>query len=117
MIVKTKPHHINGRGLHHDLPEGMVRPGMVQKFRNLTRSLGVVAYETMHGRPITVPQEIYDQRLAICRTCSVFDNSRQLCTICGCAAARKLHLSASVCPWKENNRNSPKWGMWPPAVT
>lgn len=111
--VQTKPHHTGGVGIHHDLPEGMVRPGHVKMFVNLVGSIGKVAYETMNGRPVTVPPEVYRSRLDICLTCPAFDTARSICLKCGCAANKKLHLAAMVCPWKEGNRPAPKWGSWP----
>lgn len=111
--VQTKPHHTGGVGIHHDLPEGMIRPGHVKMFTNLVGSVGKVAYEMVNGRPLKVPEEIYQQRIAICRTCSAFDATKSICTRCGCNAYVKLHLAAMACPWREGNRSAPKWGMWP----
>lgn len=48
-------------------------------------------------------QQVYDRRLAICRSCPYLDGMN--CGLCGCNTQAKLSLPSSVCP-----ASPPKWG-------
>ena len=115
--VQTEPHHTNGKGIHHDLPfiNGAPHrsPSLPRMAVNVARAAGTVVYERLkNGVPFFVPDNIFNDRMAICKTCPAFNIPKNVCTKCGCGAGRKLRLSAMTCPWTQDGKAAPKWGMW-----
>lgn len=45
-----------------------------------------------------VTQEMYDQRMSICRTCENFKERTQRCGLCHCFMNMKTRLSGANCP-------------------
>ncbi len=77
-------------------------PSIVDKALSLSKALAKWAVE---GFPV-VPQEIYNQREAICLQCPHHTEKKGVytgCKICGCRK-QKIALSTSKCP-----DNPPRW--------
>lgn len=96
---------------HASIPARM--PSVSRQAWNLAKAAGTVMYSFLAGARIRVPNEVYEERIAICRTCPKFDVAHQKCTLCGCHARVKLWVAQFFCP-----HNPPKWGVWvPPEFT
>lgn len=49
-------------------------------------------------------QEVYDRRMAICRSCERFNHEKQTCLLCGCNMRIKVGIPTMSCP-----DTPPKW--------
>lgn len=68
---------------------------------------------TMNGNHLYVSDEVYQERLEVCKTCSYYDESSNRCKHCGCFLEQKARFSLDSCPigswdvsdkdWIENN--------------
>lgn len=52
---------------------------------------------------VTAPQHVYEQRLAVCRTCPSF-KAEMMCAECGTYVAYRARTVASTCPFPGNNK-------------
>jgi len=50
-----------------------------------------------HGA-IRVPDEVKEERLSICSSCSYYDPEQERCKECGCWLQLKTSFAASECP-------------------
>lgn len=50
-------------------------------------------------------QEVYDRRMAICRSCDRFNHAKESCPLCGCNMRLKVGIPSTSCP-----DDPPKWG-------
>jgi Family of unknown function (DUF6171) len=82
-------------------------PSRWQMARNLAGAVGRAVSAVAHGETVTVPAEVHEERLAICRGCEQFDPGPARCRICGCYTNVKLWGAQESCPLPE-----PKWHRW-----
>jgi hypothetical protein len=52
----------------------------------------------------TVPDDVFDDRMTICRACEYHDPDSERCRACGCPVASKARMASQRCPLPE-----PKW--------
>lgn len=62
------------------------------------------------GRPVLAPQDVQNERYAICRACRWHLDGQ--CTVCTCFVSLKVTLSAESCPdhpprWKKLTFSTP----------
>lgn len=50
------------------------------------------------GQDLTVPEEVYAQRLRICRACPYYAPETEQCTHCTCFVPLKARLVTEQCP-------------------
>ena len=73
-------------------------PSFIQQARNAAAAAGSVVASIVRGKPVTVPQEEQDRRLAICHACEFWDAAHGRCSKCGCFGAWKTWLASQRCP-------------------
>ena len=91
----------HGRGHMQRRASGIT---MVKSFVGAVARTGVAI---SYGQRPFVPDNIFADRLNICKTCKNFDAKRMRCNLCGCFANLKLKLATEQCPL-----NPPKWGKY-----
>lgn len=82
-------------------------PSLPGRVASATAAAGRVIVAAARGERVRVPDEVYEERVAICRTCDQWDPTRHVCKICGCYTRIKLRLATEHCPLPE-----PKWTEW-----
>lgn len=66
-------------------------------------SAKAIAANLMDGKDITVPEEEFQRRMSICRTCPKFKPDMCICGECGCSLQLKCRIADMECPlgkWK-----------------
>jgi hypothetical protein len=79
-------------------------PSLPEQGQNLAKFIFDVIKTTWNGDHLTVSDEVYEERLNVCRTCEWYDESQNRCRHCGCFLREKARYSIDSCPIK-------KWGM------
>lgn len=87
-------------------------PPIPQQGKNLAKFVWDVMSETLKNdnKPLLVSDEIYNQRLEICRSCEWYDEEKNTgtsarCKKCGCWLQAKARMGLDSCPigkWSEN---------------
>ena len=68
-------------------------PSLGQQARNLAQTAGQVA-----RNPKPASNDLYEQRMKICRACAFFDAEQVRCRKCGCKLKGKARFEAAKCP-------------------
>lgn len=76
------------------------------KLKKGMKELFGIAKDLAKGKDLSVPEEVFNERYEICKSCPKL-NSMGFCGICGCAMAVKCKISTSECA-----DNPPKWGKY-----
>lgn len=82
-------------------------PGLARRALNL----GWAAFRQVGAGLPVVSDEVYDERLSICRTCTSCNVDRMICLepSCGCSLASKARWGSSDCPlgkWPSTPKSS-----------
>lgn len=78
------------------------------KLKSGAKELFGIAKDLAKGKDLSVPKEVFEERMSICNTCPKL-NKLGFCGICGCAMRVKCKISTSKCA-----DNPPKWDKWSP---
>ena len=101
----TDPNFRNGRKrrVQHPKVEGFgdpkkksskpAYPSLLQQGKNLAQTAGQIA-----RNPKPASNELYEQRMKICRACAFFDEEQVRCRKCGCKLKGKARFEAAKCP-------------------
>lgn len=79
-------------------------PSIPEQGKNLAKFIFDVIKTTWNGDHLTVSDEVYEERLDVCRSCEWYDESQNRCRHCGCFLREKARYAIDSCPIK-------KWGM------
>lgn len=80
----------------------LVPPSLLKRATNYAIALGK---HILNGGT-EVSEKVYNERIAICRACPLFDAISGLCSSCGCPIEKKCRFPTEKCPLPE-----PKWGV------
>lgn len=75
-----------------------IYPSNFQMAKNLSSDILKNVKSVAQGNPLSVPNDVINNRKSICGSCEFFDKGRERCTKCGCNMAVKTYLKASTCP-------------------
>ena len=98
----TDPNFRNGkrprRRVQHPKVEGFADvekryPSLAKQARNLAQTAGQIA-----RNPKVANDDLYEQRMKICRACAFFDAEQVRCRKCGCKLKGKARFEAAKCP-------------------
>ena len=81
-------------------------PSLPEQGKNLAKFAFEVVKNAMQSEALFVSDEVKEQRLAICRTCSYYDPEQVRCKHCGCMLESKTKFALDSCPidsWKESD--------------
>lgn len=84
-------------------------PGFLQKAANLFRD----SIRHVGDKARKVPQEVYEQRLAVCRECSLYVDNHCQHPRCGCQMASESRMTGAL--WwasKQCPDSPPRWLAW-----
>lgn len=86
-------------------------PDIFERAANAAKAAGRVAAAAVSGKPITVSDEVYAERLSICEACEFLRKSDKVCTAAGCGC---YVVGTAITPGKARlaTENCPK-GKWP----
>jgi hypothetical protein len=75
-------------------------PSLGKQVKNLAQfSWDLVQYiHKSQGDPLTVPDEVVEERVKICQKCEWYDAAQHRCKNCGCYLAAKTRFSLESCP-------------------
>jgi hypothetical protein len=75
-------------------------PSLGQQVKNLAQfSWDLVQYiHKSQGDPLTVSDEIAEERVKVCQKCEWYDATQHRCKNCGCYLAPKVKISLESCP-------------------
>jgi hypothetical protein len=81
-------------------------PSLPEQGKNLAKFAFDVVKSAMQSGPLLVSDEVKEERLTICRTCSYYDETQVRCKHCGCMLEQKARFALDSCPigsWKESD--------------
>ena len=81
-------------------------PSLPEQGKNLAKFAFEVVKSAMQSEALFVSDEVREQRLAICRTCSYYDPKQVRCKHCGCMLEHKARFALDSCPidkWVESD--------------
>ena len=81
-------------------------PSLPEQGKNLAKFAFEVVKSAMQSEALFVSDEVREQRLAICRTCSYYDETQVRCKHCGCMLEHKARFALDSCPidsWRESD--------------
>lgn len=82
-------------------------PSIPQQGKNLAKFAWDVMKESIfNGTALHVSDEIYNERLDICKKCDWYDPEQNRCKECGCFLGEKARWSLDSCPvgkWSSNS--------------
>jgi hypothetical protein len=93
-------------------------PSISEQGKNLAKFVWDVMKESFngHNESLFVSDEIYNERMEICRSCEYYDDNLEhhnlpggkivTCIKCGCWLTAKAKMSLDSCPLKKWNANS-----------
>ncbi len=86
-------------------------PSLGQQAKNLAQfSWELMQYiQKNQGGPLTVSDEEYHERTAICKSCIKFDDLENKCMECGCYIPAKAKMILDSCPLNKWKDMSQKW--------
>jgi hypothetical protein len=85
-------------------------PPMAQQVQNALGAAGRAIAAVATGHPVLVPDSVYEEREAICRTCDKYDAAQRRCSLCGCKTQVKLRAAQEECPL-----SVPLWSKYNPS--
>ena len=68
-------------------------PSLGQQAKNLAQTAGQIA-----RNPKVASEDLYEQRMKICRACAFFDQEQVRCRKCGCKLKGKARFEGAKCP-------------------
>jgi len=86
-------------------------PSLGQQAKNLAQfSWDLMKYlHNNKGAALVVPDEVYKERTAICKSCDKFDDLQNKCMECGCFIPAKARVIIDSCPLNKWNDLSDQW--------
>lgn len=86
-------------------------PSLGQQAKNLSQfSWKLIQYiHKNQGQPLTVSDEIYKERTAVCKSCNKFDDLENKCMECGCYIPAKARIILDSCPLNKWRDMSEEW--------
>ena len=82
-------------------------PSIPQQGKNLAKFVWDVMKESLFNEnTLLVSDEIYNERVEICKQCESYDEERNKCIECGCFLKQKARFALDSCPLKKWNANS-----------
>jgi hypothetical protein len=100
---ESHPNHKNNRD--HVLkmangwkPESPQYPSAIKQVGNALGAAGRAIAAVATGQPVFVPDSVYSEREATCRTCEKYDAAQRRCSLCGCKTQVKLRAAQEECP-------------------
>ena len=77
------------------------------KLKSGTKSLKRIAKNKLNGVDDKVPEQVKQNRLALCNSCPKLNKFLKQCSACGCFVNVKTNYQEEKCP-------EGKWGEWTP---
>ena len=81
-------------------------PSLPQQGKNLASfTWDMLKYAMQNQEAFFVTDEVYDQRISICKKCDWYDEKQHRCKECGCWLDQKAKISLDSCPigkWSED---------------
>lgn len=102
----TDPNYRNGRSDGFGDPSKKPqtrRPNAGQRYPSLgkqVRNLGETAKQVIRN-PKLASDELFQDRMSICKACDWYDERQNRCRKCGCMLKGKARFEASQCPLKK----------------
>jgi len=81
-------------------------PSLPEQGKNLAKFTFEVMKKAMKGEALFVSDAVFEERLAICRSCEYFDKQQMRCKHCGCFLQQKARYALDSCPiqkWTESD--------------
>lgn len=79
-------------------PKKLEMPPTSIQASNAIKAASRIVANVFQGKPIMATNEVVTSRKAICDACEFLDKTRNRCSKCGCAYARKISLNTERCP-------------------
>lgn len=85
-------------------------PSLAQQGKNLAKfGLDLILHTIKTGNSMLVNDAIFEQRMAICRSCDKYDESQQRCRECGCFLPAKARGILDSCPLRKWSEDESGW--------
>lgn len=86
-------------------------PSFVEKAKNLANfSWDIINYVHQNGpAALTVSDEVYIKRYAICKECPRMNQRREECLECGCHIPTKARIVLNSCPLNKWTADKEEW--------
>jgi len=90
-------------------------PSLVEQGKNLAKfSYRLIKHiqkvtSSEEKESLLVSDEIYNQRIEVCKTCSKYDEEQHRCKECGCLLAGKARFIFEECPLQKWQMTEKEW--------
>lgn len=84
-------------------------PSLPEQGKNLAKFIFEVIKTTWNGDHLIVSDDVYEERMSICKTCEWYDESQNRCRHCGCYLVEKARYAIDSCPIKKWNMSDTEW--------
>tara|TARA_B100001778_G_C17994461_1_gene365044 strand:+ start:125 stop:445 length:321 start_codon:yes stop_codon:yes gene_type:complete len=93
------------------MSDDLQSPNLVEKGKNLAKfSWDLINYiQTNHEKVLFVSDEIYEERIKICKSCNQFKELQNECAACGCYLPAKAKIVIDSCPLEKWTAHNDGW--------
>jgi len=69
----------------------------------------LINYARTHGHVLSVSEDLYKERVSICKSCDHYDEFENQCKLCGCYVPAKARNIFDSCPVKKWDMDADSW--------
>ena len=93
------------------MSEELESPNLVEKGKNLAKfSWELISYiQKNYEKTLFASDEIYKERLSICKSCDKYKELENECVECGCYIPTKAKIVLDSCPLEKWTANNDGW--------
>ena len=92
------------------MSDDLQSPNLVEKGKNLAKfSWDLIKYIGNNQESLFASDEIYRERLSICKSCDKYMELENECAECGCYIPMKAKIVLDSCPLEKWTANSDGW--------
>ncbi len=92
------------------MSEELESPNLVEKGKNLAKfSWDLIKYLGNNQETLFASDEIYAERIGICKSCDKYMELENQCSECGCYIPMKAKIVLDSCPLEKWTANSEGW--------
>ncbi len=82
-------------------------PSLIEQSKNLSKfTLDIIKHiQSTNGKNLFADDNLFNERLEICKSCDKYDSDQKRCIECGCFLETKARIILDSCPlekWKES---------------
>lgn len=86
-------------------------PSLIEQVKNLSKfTLDVIKHlNNTGGKNLFVDDNIFNERMEICKKCDKYDSNQKRCMECGCFLESKARIILESCPLEKWTESTDSW--------